>query len=448
MLTLTSRELRISPVDPQLALFSYTRLVSMRRTAPRWWAAALLALVACSEGSSTGTTTSTTPASTTTTIPDDRMLLLGIVLPRGGSTPDLGVSMRAAISLAVSEINDSGGVLGHRVRVLTRDEGDNPAEAAVAVQDLIQLGVDAIIGPASSIDLLGTLHTAVTAGVLTCSPTASAMSLDEFPDNGLLIRTVPSDSLQALALAKVVENSGSPNAVVVYLDDAYGRPFAEATERALRARGTTVEATVGFSGSEKSIASAVQQVTAAAPEVVVVIANGMTGPNIIEAIDAAFVAPKPTYIVNDAVRRTDSSAQPFGRDLAPRVMGLSPAAYPSSIPFLTALKTADPTASGLFAQNTYDCVNLLALAAQSTGSTTPATLAAAIPNVSGGGSGCASFPACNQVLTEGRNPDYNGPGGTITIDSTGNTTSAVFDKFTFDASGRDVGDGFVSIGNA
>ena len=38
-------------------------------------------------------------------------------------------------------------------------------------------------------------------GLVACSPTAAAMALDDFPDRGLFVRTIPSDSLQAAAIA-------------------------------------------------------------------------------------------------------------------------------------------------------------------------------------------------------------------------------------------------------
>jgi branched-chain amino acid transport system substrate-binding protein len=413
-------------------------------------AVALLALPACTSGSDSAAPTTPTAIPTTTTTPelDDGNLLLGAVIPRGGSAPEIGVSMRAAVDLAVAQINEAGGVLGRKVRLIVRDEGDSPAAAMLAVQDLSQLGVDAIIGPASSLDVLGALDTAVGSGVLTCSPTASALALDDFPDNGLFVRTVPSDSLQAAALARVVEDSGSTDAVVVYLDDAYGRPFAEQTEASLSARGTEVTKSVGFTDTEKSIAAAVAAVTDVQPEVVVVIADASSGPAIIEAIDSASSGPAPTFVVNDAVRRPASSAKPFDRVLARRLVGVSPLAYPTSPEFLDALRVVDAGATGLYAQNAYDCVNLIALAAQASGSTTSAVMAAAIPDVSSGGSGCSTFATCNDVLSEGRNPNYDGPGGVITIDVNGNTSTAIFERFTFDDTGRDVSAGFISIGGA
>jgi hypothetical protein len=42
-------------------------------------------------------------------------------------------------------------------------------------------------GPPRRSNTLGTLTATVDAGVLTCSPTATALALDDFPDDGLLL---------------------------------------------------------------------------------------------------------------------------------------------------------------------------------------------------------------------------------------------------------------------
>ena len=123
---------------------------------------------------------------------------------RTGANTELGTSIRTGVQLALDDVNAAGGVNGHAVNVVQRDEGDNPAATALAVQDLIQLGADAIIGPTSSVDVLGTLRTTVRAGILSCSPTATALALDAFPSDGLFFRTIPSDSLQAAAIARTV----------------------------------------------------------------------------------------------------------------------------------------------------------------------------------------------------------------------------------------------------
>ena len=410
----------------------------------------LLAIIlpaACSDDSTAGPASSDTVIATSTTVhPDDGALVIGAILPNSGLAADLGASMNDALTMGMTEINAAGGINGRRVRLIVREEGDTPATAALAVQGLTQLGVDAIIGPTSSTNTLSTLTASVDAGVLTCGPTPSALALDEFPDDGLFFRTIPSDSLQAQAIASVVEASGSSTAIVVYLDDDYGRPFAEATQEAIIARGTRVSATVAFTANEDSVSAAVEQVLANQPEVVAVIADGASGPAIINAIDAA-ATTRLTYVVNDAIRRPAPSAQPFSAQLSRKVVGVAPVAYATSPAFTQALLGVDPTTTGLYAHNAYDCLAIIALAAQATGSNQPRDLADAVSTVTTSGTGCTTFIACSAALTEGRNINYNGPIGNLSIGPSGNVTTADFDRFRFDASGRDVSDGTITIGN-
>ncbi len=402
-------------------------------------------MTACSNSGEGGAATvETIVATSTTTHPNDGALVIGAILPRSGSAADLGSSMSDALTVGIAEINADGGINGTPIRLITAEEGTNPATAELAVQALAPR-VDALIGPTSSLNTLSTLNSAVGAGVLTCSPTASALALDNFPDDGLFFRTIPSDALQADAIAKLVEASGSRKAVVVYLDDGYGRPFGQATESAIAALGIGVAATVGFTANEESISATVEEVLANEPEVVAVIADGVTGPAIINAIDTAAPGQLP-FVVNDAMRRPAPSAQPFSPELALRVSGVSPVAYTGSASFTQALLTVNPTATGLYAQNAYDCLAIIALAAQVVGSDQPTEIAGAINSVSTSGSSCLMYTACNELLADGRNIDYNGPSGNLAIDANGNVVAANFEKFRFESSGRDVADGIVAIG--
>lgn len=416
-------------------------------------ALALTALAACSgdstangNGNGTGTGSADSNVATSTTVhAEDGALVIGAILPNSGGAAEVGASMNDALAVALEEINSAGGISGQPVRLITREEGNNPVTAGLAVQDLVQLGVDAIIGPTSSTNVLGTLGAAVDAGVLTCSPTATALSLDEFPDNGLFFRTIPSDSLQARAIASVVETSGSSTAVVVYLDDDFGRPFAEATQASITAQGTRVAAAVGFTASDESISAAVDKVIARQPDVVAVIADGVTGPAIINAIDAA-THSQISFVVNDAIRRPAASSQPFTAGLAKRVVGVAPIAYDNAKAFTELMRGIDPEATGLYAHNAYDCLNIIALAAEAAGSNQPLDIAAAIPGVTTSGTGCTMFTSCRESLIEGRNINYNGPTGNLSIGADGNVATANFERFTFDSSGRDITDGILAIG--
>ena len=406
----------------------------------------LLGITGCDDGGGNAVPPTSAVVSTTER-PDDGVLTVGAVLPTAGAAGEIGTSMTAALAVATKEINDAGGVNGRPIRVVLREEGDNSATALLAVQNLVQIGVDAVIGPTSSLNLLETLATTVEAGVLTCAPTASAMALDTYPDGGLLIRTIASDSLQATALARLVEGTGAGSAAVVYLDDGYGRPFGEATRAAIVGAGTTVAVMMPFVNTDASLQAAAEAVAAADVDVVAVVADDLGGPAVVAAIDDA-TRGRLTFVVNDAGRRPDTAAPPYSADLAERISGVSPQAYSMSAMFTTALATADAEASGLFAQNAYDCLNLLALAAIAAESSAPEAIAAQTAAVSSSGTSCTTFPACVAGIELGRNIDYDGPSGTLAIGPGGDVISAAFERFSFDENGRDVSSGTLLIGQA
>lgn len=402
--------------------------------------AVAVALSACSgggESSDTTPSTSTTVAPTTTVRVDDGQFVVGLVVPETGPAAEIGAAVTAAVQLAVEQVNEAGGVNGQTVRVETRDEGDNSALAQVAVQDLVQAGADVIIGPMSSPDTLATLGITVDSSVLTCSPTASALALDDYPDDGLFFRTVPSDSLQARGIAEIVDDAGGASTALVYLDDPYGRPFAEAVQQALASKGVTVTASAGVAGDEESLLAAADVVDAADADVVVVIADAATGSALISAIDDNVVYPRPTFVVNDALRRPEVVGQPFEPRLGDRIVGISPLAIADDAAFVEELRSIDLSATRAYAHSGYDCMALIALAARDAQSTNSIAIGAALNRMSNGGSSCRSYPVCLALYDAGRNIDYDGPSGEMSIGQTGDLTTAVFEQFAF-VDGRDV----------
>jgi branched-chain amino acid transport system substrate-binding protein len=381
------------------------------------------------------TTPPTTAAPTTTAVEQpprsDGRLVIGILLPVDDST--IGEPMIAAAESAVDRINDAGGVLGAPVRAIVADEGSSANSAAAAIQALLADGVDAIVGPASSVVALSTLRDIVSAGTLACSPTASAIALDNFPDDELFFRTVPSDSLQAQAIATVTDQTGAQRAAIAHIDDTYGRGFAEAVESALANRPLSVERTIPFTDSPEGFAEAAAELAQSGAQVLIVLADNSAGTRFLEAVDGFDTSGVTTIIVNDAFRNP-ASPQRIARldpSLRTKIVGVAPQAQSEDpeTPF-------DPP--GPFAANAYDCVNLIALSAAVADSDAARDIAAQMASVSSGGSVCRTFASCVEALDAGLQIDYNGPSGvTDLIPRRGDPSRAVFDRFVFDDTGRD-----------
>lgn len=407
--------------------------MSNRRTTVAVSLAVAVAAAACSGGDEA--TPDTTAAATTSTLPParegDGELRLGALLPTSDAV--VGESLIAATEDAVAIINEAGGVLGRDVVLVVEDEGDTSAIAAESIQRLIAEEVDAIIGPSSSLTALGILDDIVSAEIVSCSPTASALALDDFPDRELFFRTVASDSLQAEAIADVIERTGLTTVAVVHIDDNYGRPFAEAVTDALESRRLAVIETVAFDGHDDDLVDDAEQVIASGAQVAVVIADGEDGTSFIGALDQVDHSSLSAVVVNDAMRVPASPQVIQGLDpgLRSKLRGVALQAAPT--------ETFPYQPEGFFAVNAFDCVNLIALSALRVDSDAPRDIAGQMATVSAGGAVCQSFVECAQTQSDGRDFDYDGPSGMVElVVRQGDPKRARFQEFGFDDSGRDV----------
>jgi branched-chain amino acid transport system substrate-binding protein len=399
-------------------------------------AAGSIALAAGCDSDSTAPTFTPAPTTAPVARKDDGVLTIGYMVPQDSASADIGEAIRSAVELAGSQINNAGGFNSQPVRFVRADEVVAGIGVDPAVVTLLDAGVDAIVGPASSINALASLGEIVDAGVVACSPTASAALLDDFPDKGLFFRTIPSDSLQARAIADQVNLTGATQATVVYIDDAYGQLFDEAVEAELRDQGIDPGESIPYSADNVSIAAAANRVATMGSSVVVVLGDAISGQVMLATIDNLELAVRPRYFVNDAMRRSSASAEPMGIDLSKRITGVSPLAYSTNTQFLQDLG-ATPDNPSPYAANAFDCVNLIALAARAGGSAIPAEIAAQIPAVSASGSPCMTFAECRDDLVLENNINYDGPGGRLTIGADGDLTEADFEVFGFDETGRD-----------
>lgn len=393
-------------------------------------AAAMLVLAACTGGDD-DTAPSTTAVATTTTMPeraDDGVLTIGVYLPRTGPGAPLGEPMIAAVEQAIVLINESGGVMGRDVVFDVLDEG-----ADTGPEELLTAGVDAIVGPASSTVALSQLDATVdpASGVVSCSPSATAIALDRYPDNGFFFRTAPSDSLQMVAIARSAERTGADTVAVGYLDDPYGRGLADSLVDEIESRGRLeVLAEVGFSGDEDDLSGTAIELLADAPGAVVVLGDADDGSRLLAALDVEIqrITP-PQVIVNDAIRGARQTIQGLSSSLRLRLIGVAPLATSATV----------DGPEGFFAAHAADCVNLIALAAVQAESDAPNRIRANMASVSTGGRVCTDFARCIERLDEGLQIDYNGASGSVELSSTtGDPVRGWFESFGFNNEGVDV----------
>jgi branched-chain amino acid transport system substrate-binding protein len=421
------------PTPGATALLLWQIVLTVRRHVAPAAAALVLLLAACS-GDEEAVPETTARATTTTIEPPpvgDGRLVVGILLPTTETL--IGEPTIAGAETGIERINEAGGVLGNPIRTVVADEGSTSASASEAIQSLLSSGVDAIVGPASSLIALSTLEEIVSSGTIACSPTASALALDDYPDDDLFFRTIPSDSLQAKAIADLAAQTGTQQVTIVYADDAYGQSLAKSVEEALEGRPIDVVDVIPFSARDEELGDLALQVTQSGAAVTIVLADSNDGTRFLESLGQFDTSGLDAVIVNDAIRNPSAAQriEALEPDIRNMVIGVAPQAESGveDEPF-------DPP--GAFAANGFDCVNLIALATAKAESDAPRDIATQMTSVSTGGSECRDFAACIQGLEAGLQIDYNGPSGvTELLARNGDPGRAVFDLFGFDETGRD-----------
>ena len=385
----------------------------------------LTILAAACTGGDDDAAPTTTMSPTTTTIVErvnDGVLKVGAYLPLTGPGAAFGPPMIDALSDAVDVINAAGGVLGEEVEFIQRDEG------AVAIEELLAEGVDAIVGPASSLVALSSLGAAVdqSTGVVTCSPMATALALDDYPDRGdYFFRTAPSDSLQMLTIARQAERTGAQMVAVGYLDDPYGRGLEKSFDDAMGDRLPVMS--VGFSADQDDLSGVAAELLAEDPAVVVVLGDADDGSRLLAALDATNDSPQ--VLINDSIRQARAVIQSLSPAFRDRLTGHAPLSE-------SPVENGPP---GFFVGHAVDCLNLIALAVMDAGSDDPSEFRRAVSAVSAGGRRCTGFESCAASVQENFEIDYNGFSGPVDLSAvTGDPVRALFETFQFDDDGNEI----------
>ena len=85
-----------------------------------------------------------------------------------------------------------------------------------------------------------------------------------------------------------------------------------------------------------------------------------------------------------------------------------------------------------FAGQAYDCVVLMALAAQIAGSSDGDAILAAFPGITAGGTECRSYAECAALIAAGQDIDYVGVSGPLNFNAVGDPTVGSYGVFRFE----------------
>ncbi len=183
-------------------------------------------------------TVTQTAAGGGTSIPKE--IPIGVLVTLTGALADAGPRYKVAASLAEEDINkffESAG-LPYRVKLYFEDTKTTPEGALAAVQSLAARGVKVIMaytsGDCRTISSFINQHKIV---AISYASTAPSLAIP----GDYCFRLVPTDLHQAMALARLVWDTGTRKAVVVYRGDDWGVGLYNAFKKRFEQLGGTVQ---------------------------------------------------------------------------------------------------------------------------------------------------------------------------------------------------------------
>jgi branched-chain amino acid transport system substrate-binding protein len=389
---------------------------------------------------------------------------VGTLSSVSGDLASLGVDFNDATTLAIAEINDSGGVLDRKLKLVVEDDGTSPDGAKEGYVKLLARQVPVVLGPTTSGQVEAIIDLIASGNTVTIARTTTADRLSELADNGYFFRLVPADQHQTQLLASLVIDSGVEHLCLVHRRDIYGNNLATGVQQKLAASGKPINIIVSdYNPSASNLSGIIGKCDA------LVCKPGATNDGGVDSGDGGdggtggggCTAPPPskvglmliTYIEDGALILDDAQTSgwsakaqrfffsdgPYDRGLLTRVkdasnlegaQGTAPAGPDPDSPdgerfrkFVARYKSRFGREPSIFVENAYDSMYVAAIAMEIAKSTTPgAAIRDAMAKVSSPGGKkvpVGDWATIRSAIRAGEAIDFEGASGNVDFDPNG-----------------------------
>ena len=338
---------------------------------------------------------------------------IGVMLGYTGPIESLTPGMADAAELALTEVNEAGGVLDGTMLTPVRADStciDSAAATAAAERLVAAEGVPAIMGAdCSGVTIATVNNVAVPNGIMMISPSATSPALTTIEDQGLFFRTAPSDARQGAVVAEVLMDRGIEEIAVTYTNNDYGKGLADAFQAAYEALGGSVPISAAHEDGKGDYSAEVGALSAAGTDWLAVFGYAdQGGVGIIRA--AVDTGAFDGFVLGDGMY-AESLIEAIGPDLDGTIGTIPGAEGGGADAFAEVAEAAGMDPTGSFRPESYDAGALIALSIQAAGSAEPAAMAAEVMNVANA-PGEEILPGqlgeALEILADGGEVDYVG----------------------------------------
>jgi ABC-type branched-subunit amino acid transport system substrate-binding protein len=385
---------------------------------------AALAIITAACGGGDAVTTTAGGAAPVTAAPQGEGVKVGVLVPLTGEEGAFGVIVADAVDLAVKTINATGLNPCGAISLVIADTKTNPQEGIRQGNRLIETeNVVAIVGPTSE-TMVALVDAAETSETVLVSPYAGTISLNDLGGN-FVYRTVASDLDDGKAAGLWLAGKGYQSVAVMTLNQESTISIGTAAADVAEEKGIELVANIVFNPGQPSYQAELSQVLNANPDAIFLAAGQQSGVTILKEADQLGYQGDWMLAADMAVPEVIEGAGAEileGRTFAE--LASADTALPTYQNFATFFQQEMGEEPGPFAANSWDMMNLIALAMVKSGGCTGAAINDALRDVSSGGTKVSSFEEGARALAGGEDIDYDGASGPVDIDATGSVAGS------------------------
>ena len=192
---------------------------------------------------------------------------IGVFAGLTGGTATFGRSTANGVEMAFFEINEQGGLLGQKVKIILEDDQSKPEEAKTAVIKLIKRDrVVALIGEVASSRTLAAAPEAQRAKIPLISPSSTNPKVTEIGD--YIFRGCFIDPFQGSMMAKFAYQKLGLRKVAIFKDikNDYSVGLSDFFEKTFKALGGEIVANESYSEGDIEFRAQLTAIRALGPE--------------------------------------------------------------------------------------------------------------------------------------------------------------------------------------
>ncbi len=369
-------------------------------------------------------------------------LTIGKLLEVTGPLSETGPSQDKAVKIAVEYANEQAKKAGVAIQAkdIGADVQGDPQAAVSAARSLVDQGASCLIGPAITPESIAIANGVTIQKRVTIWPVGTAMRLRTIKDEGTIFRTVPPDSLQALALVNAaIDKLGTASgklASVIYRNEPYGEGLAKDFTAAWTAKGGKVQGPIVFDPAQATFDSEAGQAVANNPDAFIIVdypdtyaklgaalvRTGKFDPTKAFVADALALSTVPSNIPPQAIEgmRGTRGGTPTGTDAYKIFDGL--------------WQKAGGVEHFSLDANSFDSTTLCVLAAAAAKSSSPAAVTDHVRAVTTKGAPkftLATLADALKAVDSGQKIDYIGVAGAFEFGDNDDPTVSLFDIFQY-----------------